>query len=121
MYLREKVYLGLGLLLGTIGIVSSVFWSIKVGIVFLTFLVMLIFVLIVLQRRQLAKVQHRTLRLLQNQGKKPVREEGRAEISVHIATKKIIGLLQAQQISMDLLKDRLDHSNCSEAPARDDC
>jgi len=106
MFSRDKVYLLIGLCLGLLGIVSTIVWTIKVGMLLLFLLVMLLLILIVLQRRQMAKVQERTLKLLQFQQND--KTDTHSSIAVDLASKKIIGLLQAQQMSIDLLNDRLE-------------
>lgn len=54
----------------------------------------------------MAKVQERTLKLLQFQQND--KTDTHSSIAVDLASKKIIGLLQAQQMSIDLLNDRLE-------------
>lgn len=108
MSLRDKMFLAFGTMIGVLGVTATLLWSIEIGVVALLLLGLIILVLVVLQRRQLSRVQQRTLTLLnaRRQDAKPV--QVKPQESLAIPTKKVVGLLQAQQMSMDLLNEKLD-------------
>ncbi|GAA2040226.1 hypothetical protein GCM10009720_20910 [Yaniella flava] len=107
MYFRDKFFLASGFVLALLGSFATFFWRIEAGIVALLLVSILVLVFLTLLRRQVSKVQQRTLALLHFRGtvdnlSKDLR---RAE---SVSTKKIIGLLHAQQMSMEELSDRLE-------------
>lgn len=118
MHLRDKVFTLAGLLIGVSGILATIFWSMEAGIVALLTLSLLNLVLVMLQRKQMAKMQQRTLSILRiQQSEKSVGEVAPLNASqmnslqnLPVYTKKIIGLLQAQQISMDVLNQKVEHA-----------
>ncbi len=108
MNLRDRMFLIFGIGAGLLGIVGTITWSLETGVVALIVISLVILVLLVLQRRQLARVQQRTLTMLNaHQTMKPVVGQEPQE-SIAIPTKKILGLLQAQQVSIDLINDKIE-------------
>lgn len=108
MNLRDRMFLIFGIGAGLLGIVGTITWSLETGVVALIVISLVILVLLVLQRRQLARVQQRTLTMLNaQQTMKPVVGQEPQE-SIAIPTKKILGLLQAQQVSIDLINDKIE-------------
>lgn len=102
MNLREKVIFSSGFILAILGIFTTILWTAKAGVVILLLLGFLLLVLVTLQRRQMSKVQQRTLTILQRD-KQIISALVTAEQESSMATKRILGVLQAQQISMELL------------------
>jgi len=122
MNTRDLVFLVVGAMIGLTGIVSALVWSVKLGIVALIVLSLILLVLLVLQRRQLGKVQQRMLSILNAQQKsaKSATTPNLSRVAVPqeniaIPMKKIVGLLQAQQISMEKLNAKLDSALLDEA------
>lgn len=113
MYSRDKIFLLLGTAIAGIGAIATILWTYAAGIIALLAIAVVIILMLVLQRRQLAKIQERTLKLVkaqqsarsqQSNSKAPARKEE----SLAVSTKKIIGILQAQQISVELLHAKID-------------
>lgn len=111
---RDKAFLLTGLLVGIIGVGFTLFWRVDAGIVALLLLNLLVLVILFLQRRQLAKIQQRTLALLNSRERPaPVQSAENLDASklrqdLKIGNKKLIGLLQAQQTNLDLLHSKLE-------------
>jgi len=112
MHLRDKMFLLSGLLIVLVGSVLSILWNLLAGFIALLLLAYLCLFLLVLQRRQLARVQQRTLDLVKwttKRGTRPTTSS--TDVSkqcVEIPTKRIIGILQAQQMSMERLSRKFD-------------
>lgn len=105
MSARDKLFGLLGLLIAVAGIISTLFWNVEAGIVALLLLSALIGLLILLQRRQLAKLQQRMLVLLSAD---KFRNKSGAKQSIDTQEwKKVLGLLNAQQISMEILSEQV--------------
>lgn len=107
MYSRDKIVLFSGFILVVMGILTTFFWAVEGGIVALLLISLLVLILLVLQRRQLAKLQQRTLRLQQSNNSL-TRSIAAPDQIESVSTKKILGLLQAQQISMEVLDDKVE-------------
>lgn len=113
MYYRDKFLLIAGLLIVAVGSILTVVWHISAGIVAILFLCLLCMILLVLQRRQLSKVQQRTLAILRT----PAQHVPQVDVSacndcrqdMTVYTKKIVGMLQAQQTSMEILNDKFEN------------
>lgn len=107
MYSRDKIILGFGVVVTLLGIAATLSWSVMIGVIAVLVMSLLVLSVLLLQRMQLAKVQQRTLSILQ--ADKETRQSiTSVERSGSVATKKIIGLLQAQQISMEILNDKIE-------------
>lgn len=111
---RDKVFLMIGLLVGIVGVVVTLIWRVDAGIVALLMLNLLVLAILLLQRRQLAKVQQRTLALMNSRERpSPVPSAENLDASkvrqdLKISNKKLVGLLQAQQTNLDLLNNKLE-------------
>jgi|SRR5690625_3738833 len=119
MYSRDKLLFGVGTVTALLGFLATIAWNNAFGILALLVIAVIILVFQVLQRHQLAKIQDRTLKLLQNGGRRETDTMPRDGIPVEIATKKIVGILQAQQTSIDLLSERLVQREESQTSDRD--
>ena len=107
---REYFIIGFGILLATGGVIGTLLWRVEFGIVMLFLFGLLLFLLQILQRRSQARLQERMLYLVnaERRGRPAVvQPDTRAS---EVATKKILGLLHAQQISMEKLAGRLDRN-----------
>lgn len=107
MQLRDKIFLLVGGLIATLGVIATFLWTVSAGVGALLLLGLMILMLLVLERRQLAKIQERSLHLLRVT-EKPKRTPYSEDSTVRISTKKIIGMLQAHQVSLDLLAEKID-------------
>lgn len=113
---RDLVFVGTGLLLAFIGVLALLYGSLTLSLTVGFLMMTLLLVLLVLQRRQLASVQERTLRMLRDrkhvfsklENIERVSGTSRQTDSTDISSKKVIGLLSAQQISMELLNNKLE-------------
>lgn len=117
MNTRDLVFLVVGAMIGLTGIIGALLGSVKLGTVALMAMSVILLVLLVLQRRQLAKVQQRMLSILNAQQKSAesatapnLSRAAAPQESIAIPTKKIVGLLQAQQISMEKLNAKLNRA-----------
>jgi ketopantoate reductase len=124
MQFRDKLFLAVGVVLVLGGAVGTFMWEPQIGIVALLALGLLILVLVLLQRRQLARVQQRTLTLLKMQQRSEVSPNavkvpsfqdlavstGKVQEDLAISTTKIIGLLQAQHVALELLNEKLEQA-----------
>lgn len=108
MKLRDRLFLVSGIGIGVLGVIATLLWSVEAGVVALLLLGLIIFILVILQRRQLSRVQQRTLAMLNAPKEDTKRVEVKPQENLAIPTKKVVGLLQAQQMSMDLLNEKLD-------------
>jgi len=111
MSTKDKFFLFFGGGVGIVGIVATILWSVEAGVVALITISLVILTLLALQRRQLARVQQRTLSMLNTlQTTKPVTvpKPPSDKESIAIPTKKIVGLLQAQQMNLDLLNSKVE-------------
>lgn len=106
MNARDKYILGLGMILAIFGVISTIFWSLRLGLIALVLMYLLVLLLLVLQKNQMAKVQQRVLSLIQldREAKRNVAASERKDLA---AEKRLVGLLQAQQMSLDMLKNEL--------------
>jgi|SRR5699024_558014 len=113
MHSRDVTFIVVGLAIGAVGIVGTIVWSMKVGVLAFLVLGVLILGLVVLQRRQLARIQQRTLSLLNttralgSESKISVLEPGTSR-EIAVSTKKIIGMLEAQRVGMDILNEKVE-------------
>lgn len=113
---RDLVFVGTGLLLAFIGVLALLYGSLTLSLTVGFLMMTLLLVLLVLQRRQLASVQERTLRMLRDrkdvfsklENIERLSGTSRQTDSTDISSKKVIGLLSAQQISMELLNNKLE-------------
>lgn len=113
---RDLFIMLCGGLLVVIGLGAIMYGNTTVPFIAMFLLMALLLTVLVLQRRQLAAVQERTLRLLQSQKAsssqlKSVQKlltSSEKKDDIHISTKKVISLLNAQQISMELLAKKLE-------------
>lgn len=123
---RDLIFLVMGVLAGLAGIVTTVVWSVEAGIIALLAMSVIFLVLLILQRRQIAKLQQRMLSVLNHQQKAKAVTEKNQPIapkrpeSIAIPTKKIVGLLQAQQVSMEMLNAKLERALNSDSDSTSD-
>lgn len=112
---KNKLILAFALLVAFAGILGSMFWGSTAGVIALLALGLLIVVLQTLQRRQLAKVQERLSVLIrQNQSLLEFKSaDGNIGVDrgTHTTITKIFDMLQAQQVSTELLAARMDQSS----------
>ncbi|GAA4473618.1 hypothetical protein GCM10023190_06030 [Enteractinococcus fodinae] len=102
---REFTLLLIGAVITAAGVLASFFWSLTAALISLLIMVFLLMVVQLLQRRQLGKIQQRSLAMLRFQSSD--KEEGGSSERDTIAVRKIVDMLQAQQISMELIYDKL--------------
>lgn len=112
---KERLLAGLACLVVVMGVFGSLLWDSRAGIIALLGLGLLIVALLTLQRRQLAKAQERLLELMrQNKSlaeDKPVDYSVCGDIESHAKLRKIFDMLQAQQVSIELLAARREQPN----------
>ena len=105
MRTRDMILLVIGFLIVAGGFLSIFTWP-AISQLALLLLNFLLLVLLVLQRRQFAKVNERTLALLRASSatnEALVKSQQNASAS----TKKILNVLNAQQISMEILNSKI--------------
>lgn len=110
MNMRDSLFWALGAVIGILGIIGTLLWSIEIGVMALLVMSLIILALLVLQRRQLAKLQQRSLTMLNSRKQDPKPLPVKSQESLAIPTKKVVGLLQAQQISMERLNQKVDRA-----------
>lgn len=107
---RDKIVLAIGIAVSILGTVATLLWSVAGGVIALLLLCLVILGLLILVRRQLARVQQRTLTLLKQQARlrqaEPVLPNG--DDYAQVSVKKIIAILEAQQMSMEILNAKVD-------------
>lgn len=113
---RDLIFLVMGTFVGLAGIGTTLVWSIDAGIIALLAMGVILLVLLILQRRQVAKLQQRMLSVINQQKKANAETEknqprvANPPESIAIHTKKIVGLLQAQQVSMEMLNAKFERA-----------
>ncbi|WP_022871636.1 hypothetical protein [Yaniella halotolerans] len=118
---RDMLFFGLGTLVACIGVIASLLGSKIIGIVATLVIGSLILVLLLLQRKQMAAMQQRTLGILRkvNSGYEIVSALTQPQSEQHLSkkevgealqvpTKKLVGLLQAQQMQIDALSSQIE-------------
>jgi len=108
---RDFIFFVFGVFLVAVGIGAASFEKYAIALIALSLVCTLILTLLLLQRRQSAVIQKRTLEILRAQN--AFSSEMKRVPSPHfdksgVSTKKIIGLLSAQQVSMEILNRKLD-------------
>jgi len=122
MHSRDIVSLVVGAAIGVVGTFGTLLGAPEVGIVALLALGVLILGVLVLQRRQLARIQQRTLSILNSrppattQDKQIQLDPDNTRRDMAISTKKIVGLLQAQQAGLDTLNAKVEQALSQENP-----
>src|SRR5699024_1859869 len=122
MHSRDIASLVVGAAIGVVGILGTILGAPEVGIVALLVLGVLILGVLVLQRRQLARIQQRTLSILNSrrpattQDKKIQLDPENTRRDMAISTKKVVGLLQAQQVGLDTLNAKVEQALSQENP-----
>lgn len=122
MHSRDIVSLVVGAAIGVVGTFGTFLGAPEVGIVALLALGVLILGVLVLQRRQLARIQQRTLSILNSrppattQDKQIQLDPDNTRRDMAISTKKIVGLLQAQQAGLDTLNAKVEQALSQENP-----
>lgn len=110
---RDLIFVSVGTLLGGIGIAASFLGRDTLGMIALFLLGLLILFLMILQRRTQARVQERILYLVKAENKRSKIGGANSSASTPstdsnaVLAKKVVGLLQAQQISMERLRREL--------------
>ena len=124
MHLRDKIFLASGGVLAVGGAVLTFAWNVEAGIAALLALSLVILVVVLLQRRQLARIQQRTLAILNSQqalidslksASVPSSERSKnsdkgVQEDLALSTRRIVGLLQAQHVALELLHERLERN-----------
>lgn len=111
---RDKVFLLAGTIVGLVGVVATLLWNLEVGIITLLLLNLLNLFILLLQRRQLGRIQQRTLALLQSregkssQGRGETLNAAKIQHDLKVSNKKLVGLLQAQQTNLDRLNEKIE-------------
>lgn len=106
---RDKILLVSGSVIGLSGIVLALVWRNPAGIIALLMMNLVILLFLFSQRRQLARLQKKTDTLLNSRlMTKESTATGKPLQSQEVPLKKVVGLLQAQQISMERLNDKMD-------------
>jgi len=112
---RDILIFLLGALTACVGVTAALLNQIKISVIALLVCSLIILVLLVLLRRQMATVQVRLLQILRKErtvGPKTSKDmqvgNSEVEVAFQISTKKVIGLLQAQQLQIDKLNARLE-------------
>jgi len=125
MHSRDKIFLASGVILAVGGAVLTLVWGTEAGVIALLALSFVILVVVLLQRRQLARIQQRTLAILNFQQAvkelpktSSVKSTSRSQTSAKgtqedlaIATRKIVGLLQAQHVALELLHEKMERND----------
>lgn len=115
---RRDLFLTIGgVFLAIFGVGVLIYGNLTLALISLFLLIILLLILLLLQRRQLAAIQERTLRLLRSQKESSSRlknMESQLKFSNRkdksdASTKKILGILSAQQTSMELLNQKIEH------------
>jgi|SRR5699024_2817971 len=122
MHSRDIIFLVVGVAIGVVGILGTIIWSTKVGILALLVLGVLVLGLVILQRRQLARIQQRTLSLLNSYRvadtpskvadvpSKISESDPSTRRELAVSTKKIIGMLEAQRVALDILNGKAERA-----------
>lgn len=124
MNTRDLIFLLSGVLIAGVGIGAILYGSFVIAFVALFLMCILTLAVLLLQRRQLAAVQKRTLEIIRAYNadtRNPVKNQpqGKGLTNAHrqdFSTKKIIGLLTAQQTSMELLSKKIENVTGSKNP-----
>lgn len=111
---RDLVFFITGLIITAWGFISVLLGNQMMAIIAILLMFMIVFVVLILQRRQLAAVQKRTLELLKFANRPAEVVQIDRDKQIDISTKKIINILQAQQIAMERLAQRFDDARESE-------
>lgn len=126
MKTRDLVIVSTGAILTFLGIFLTFAWGLAGGISALLLTSLLILILLVLERRQVAKLQERVLTILRSTTTRQVTSaEGKnsgvatdswmSDSFDEVTIKKILGLLQAQQMSMEALDRHISTLSAREA------
>lgn len=123
---RDLVLVVGGSVAGSGGVVCSLFGYTNLALVALLLLGIVLLILTTLQRRQLGRLQERTLKILRQETKiSPGSEledsslsEDQAEVAIYSSTKKILGMLQAQQNEIHSLSEEIEKVLAHESPTR---
>src|SRR5699024_8413581 len=97
----DIIFAAAGFFVTVAGIISTLLLDRRRGVICVLILGVLLLSLVLLERRQMAKLQERVLGLMktENNRKRKVPSQ-----SIEAANwKRILGILQAQQVSMDIL------------------
>lgn len=118
MGIRNLGALSAAILTGAVGVVALIAGNRMVGSIAVLVLEIFIVALVLLQRRQFALVQQRLLAVLKavprvekRKGKQPAPFQSASAVidsSLAISTKKLLGVLQAQQIQLDEMSDKIN-------------
>lgn len=119
---RDFLLIGSGVSIAVVGTVFTLLGFTSIGLIGLFSLLLLVLVVEILQRRQLALVQKRLLDLMRRRYSgvgtaastlkriELLLDDSYIEEKVHTSSKRIVGLIQSQQIQIDSLTSRLDRS-----------
>ena len=124
---RDLAFTLVGLLLVVCGILFAAQNYTNMAIICLLVFGFIVLLVIILQRRQLGILQKRTLDILRNENIETIEQEVESappskrelEVAVQISTKKIIGLLHAQQLQIEELSKRLSKTGSLPEDAED--
>lgn len=101
----DIIFAAAGFFVTVAGIIATLLWDPQGGVICVLILGVLLLSLVLLERRQMAKLQERVLGLMktENDRKRKVPSQ-----SLEAANwKRILGILQAQQVSMDILSKQI--------------
>lgn len=115
---RDLVFFVTGLVISSIGIISILLSNLMMAVIAILIMSVIVLFVLILQRRQLAAVQKRTLELLKFSNRPPEVVQVDREAKTDMSTKKVINILQAQQVAMERLAQRFEDALESE-PTRD--
>lgn len=112
---KDLGVVAVGLTIASIGVVAALLGYVDFAILALLFFNVVLLMMIILQRRQLGTLQKRTLDLLRarvkieskSQTEQPEITRKQEALVTQISTKKILGVLHAQQIQLDGLSRSL--------------
>lgn len=112
MTFRDLLLVSCGTILAAAGIITNLIWNENFSTIPLFLLGLLILLVVVLQRRSHARLHERVLYLIsaERERQKDLIEITRKKSSAgldQVTAKKIIGLLHAQQMSMERLKTEI--------------
>lgn len=111
---KDKFLLYLISLVALAGVIGSLLWDSVAGVIAILVIGWFVATLLILQRAQVAKLQERALMVLR-QGKlkadpAPANSTSKTGAENALKTRKILDILQAQQISMEILAARMDEN-----------
>jgi len=106
---RGSLVLILNLFLLFGGILGSILWTMTIGLISLLLMIFSVLFLLIVQRRQIGILQKRVLGLIRsNKNTFGKNYNSKHDDGGEMALERIVGLLQAQQIGMDRIYDKVE-------------